>query len=213
MSHASHAGVTRRIVVLVSGNGSNLQALLDAHLRGVEIVLVVSNRKAAFALERARQAGVASAYLPLKPVLDAGGTRDDYEQTLGQLILDKQPDVIVLAGWMHVLGAPFITRLAGIPIINLHPALPGQFDGTQSIERAFRAWERGEIMHSGCMVHHVIPAVDAGPVVEACVVPFRPGDTLESFEARLHEAEHALIVSAVRQVLGLAQAGRHDSLR
>ena len=191
----------RRIVVLVSGGGSNLQAILDAHLDNAHVVKVISNRASAFALERAARAGVSAQVLAFKPVRDAGGTREDYERGLAQAVRDAQPDLIVLAGWMHILGPDFIASFAGTPIINLHPALPGEFDGIHAIERAFAAWQRGEIARSGCMVHHVVPAVDAGPVVALREVPFDPEDTLETYKARLHAAEHALIVDAIRTLL------------
>ncbi|MCB0010112.1 MAG: hypothetical protein KDE04_26790, partial [Anaerolineales bacterium] len=82
-------------------------------------------------------------------------------------------------------------------MINLHPALPGQFNGANAIERAFEAYQRGEVSGSGCMVHYVIPAVDEGPVIAQRELPFFPDDTLESYSARLHKAEHELIVEAV----------------
>jgi formyltetrahydrofolate-dependent phosphoribosylglycinamide formyltransferase len=200
MTPASHTRM-RRIVVLVSGGGSNLQAILDAHLENAAVVQVISNRAVAFALERAARAGVPARVLALKPVRDAGGTREDYERGLEQAVRDAQPDLIVLAGWMHILGPNFIASFAGTPMINLHPALPGEFDGTHAIERAFAAWQAGVITRSGCMVHHVVPAVDAGPVVALREVPFEPGDTLASFEVRLHAAEHQLMVEAVRIAL------------
>jgi len=110
------------------------------------------------------------------------------------------PDVIVLAGWMRILTPVFLDQFPN-KVINLHPALPGQFAGTHAIERAFEAYQRGEIVHSGCMVHYVIPEVDAGPVIESAVVAFEAEDTLETFSARLHAAEHRVIVSATIKVL------------
>ncbi|NJL34087.1 MAG: hypothetical protein HC893_09780 [Chloroflexaceae bacterium] len=112
------------------------------------------------------------------------------------------PDLIVLAGWMHIFGAAFLDRFAG-KVINLHPALPGAFPGTHAIEHAFAAWQRGELDHSGCMVHYAIPEVDAGPVVVQALVPFVADDTLDTFEARMHATEHRLIVEAVRRVLAV----------
>lgn len=197
---ASHTRM-RRIVVLVSGSGSNLQAILNARFDNAHVALVISNRKAAYALERARLAGVPVRCLSLKSVLDGGGTRADYEHTLAQVIRDAQPDLIVLAGWMHILGGAFVRSFADVPMINLHPALPGEFDGIHAIERAFAAWQAGALTRSGCMVHHVVPEVDAGPVIALCELPFEPDDTLEAFETRLHAAEHALIVDAIGIVL------------
>ena len=88
-----------------------------------------------------------------------------------------------------------------VPVINLHPALPGQFAGAHAIEEAYSAWLEGEITQSGCMVHHVTPELDAGEAIATRVVPFIVGDTLEIFAERLHAAEHELIVTATRSVL------------
>ena len=126
----------KRIVVLISGNGSNLQALLDnIHGKGdAEIVLVLSNRKAAYGLERARQMNVPTAVMTLKAYRDEGKTRDDYDAALAEAVLHQQPDLVVLAGWMHILSTVFLQRLRG-RVINLHPALPGMFDGANAIHR------------------------------------------------------------------------------
>ena len=193
----------RRLVVFISGNGSNLQVILDATADGTlnaQVVLVVSNRISAYGLKRAENAGVPTVYFPFKPYREAGKPREAYDADLAERIAAYQPDLIVLAGWMHVLSPAFISRYPG-KIINLHPALPNTFPGTDAIERAFEAHQRGEIHQSGCMMHHVVPEVDAGPIIAQTVVPFQNGDTLESYEARMHAAEHQLIVSAIRSTL------------
>lgn len=195
----------KRIVVLISGSGTNLQALIDAVGDGrlvAEIVLVVSNRKAAYGLVRAAQAGIETLYWPLRPYRDTGKSREQYDADLAAKITDYQPDLIVLAGWMHIFTPAFLDCFPG-RVINLHPALPGQFAGTHAIERAYEAFRRGEIDHSGCMVHLAIPEVDAGAVVVKAVVPILPDDSLADFEARLHEAEHRLIVAAVAKMLAV----------
>jgi formyltetrahydrofolate-dependent phosphoribosylglycinamide formyltransferase len=195
--------VLPRVVVLISGGGSNLQALMDATQRGTlqaEIVLVVSNRKAAFGLERARSTGLDTLYFPLKPYRDAGKSRQEYDTDLTERVAQARPDLIVLAGWMHIDSGPMIDRFPG-RIINLHPALPGEFPGAHAIEDAYNAWREGRITRSGCMVHHVIRELDAGPVIAQREVGFQPGDTLESFSARLHAAEHGLIIQATNAVL------------
>ena len=191
--------MTPRVVVLVSGNGSNLQALMNANLE-MQIVLVVSNRKAAFALERAATAGIPTLYAPLKPFTDAGRSRAEYDADLARKINLLEPDLIVLAGWMHVFTSAFLERVR-VSVINLHPALPGQFPGSHAIEDAYQTWLEGEITASGCMVHHVTPELDAGEAIATRVVPFIAGDTLEIFAERLHAAEHELIVTATRSVL------------
>ena len=196
------AGRIPRLIVLLSGSGSNLQAILDAIASGqlrAQAALVVSNRKAAFGLTRAAQAGVPTLYFPLKPYTDAGRPREQYDADLAACLAGHEPDLIVLAGWMHVFGPAFLTRFAG-QVINLHPALPGTFPGTHSIQRAYEAWRRGEITHSGCMVHYAVPEVDAGPIIVQRVVPFQPDDTAETYEARIHQAEHAILVEALQKV-------------
>lgn len=195
--------MTARLLVFISGSGTNLQAILDAIADGTldaEIALVVSNRKAAYGLVRAAQAGIPTVYFPLKPYTDAGRSRAEYDRDLALLVQPYTPDLIVLAGWMHVLSAEFLSQLAN-RVINLHPALPGMFPGTDAIRRTFEASQRGEVAHGGCMIHYVVPEVDAGPVIAEAVVPILPDDTLGAFEARMHEAEHRLMVAALQQVV------------
>jgi formyltetrahydrofolate-dependent phosphoribosylglycinamide formyltransferase len=195
--------VTSRLVVFVSGSGTNLQALLDATADGrlaAQVVLVVSNRQNAYGLVRAELAGVETLYFPLKPYSEAGRSRQEYDADLAGRVAAYEPDLIVLAGWMHVLSPAFLKRYPA-RVINLHPALPGAFPGTGAIERAYNAYRRGALSHSGCMVHQVVPEVDAGPVVAQATVPLEPGDSLADFEARMHRAEHALIVAATRRAL------------
>lgn len=197
-----------RVVVFISGSGTNLQALIDAAQGGeldAEIVLVVSNRQAAYGLERARRAGIPTLHFPLKPYREAGKQREAYDADLAAHVAAAKPDLVVLAGWMHVLSQAFLDRFTQ-RVINLHPALPGMFPGTHAIERAFEAFQRGEIAESGCMVHVAVPEVDAGPVVAQMAVPMYSGDTLTDFEARMHATEHVLIVEAVRRALGQSRS-------
>lgn len=197
-----------RLVVMISGSGTNLQALIDAVNNGrlpARIVAVISNRKEAYGLVRAEQAGIPTRYFPLKPYKAAGKSREAYDADLAEIVAAFQPDLIVLAGWMHVLSPAFLAQFPR-RVINLHPALPGEFAGTHAIERAFAAFQQGHITHSGCMVHLAIPEVDAGEVIALRQVPLYPDDTLETFAARMHAAEHELIVEAV----GLALQGTED---
>jgi formyltetrahydrofolate-dependent phosphoribosylglycinamide formyltransferase len=180
-----------------------LQAVLNAVRAGqlaAQVVLVVSNRKDAFGLVRAADFGVPTLYLPLKPYTDAGKARIDYDRDLAVAVGAHRPDLIVLAGWLHVFSDAF---LAAFPrrVINLHPALPGMFPGLDAIRRAFEAFGRGEIAASGCMMHYVVPEVDAGEVVVQAEVPILSSDTLESFTARMHDAEHQLILHGVERAL------------
>jgi folate-dependent phosphoribosylglycinamide formyltransferase PurN len=101
---------------------------------------------------------------------------------------------------MHILSAAFLDHFPN-KVINLHPALPGQFAGTHAIQRAYEAYQRGEIEHTGCMVHFTIPEVDAGPVIVKAEVPILPTDSLADLEARMHQAEHEVLVTAVRDIL------------
>ena len=185
-----------RLAVLVSGNGSNLQALIDAAAAGsldTEIVGVVSNRASAFGLQRAAEANIANAVVTLQ-----GDDRPAYDRRLAQAVEVFEPDLVVLAGFMRILSSEFLDRFR---VLNLHPALPGTFPGTHAIERAFAAWQAGQIDRSGVMVHWVPDeGVDVGPEILSTEVRFLAGDTLETFEARMHEVEHRLLVEAVGQV-------------
>jgi formyltetrahydrofolate-dependent phosphoribosylglycinamide formyltransferase len=192
-----------RVVVLVSGSGSNLQAILDAvrlapsPLPSVEVVRVVSNRRDAYALQRAAAAGVATLYFPLKPYTDAGGQgRAAYDRDLAAHVAESEPDLVVLAGWMHILSAAFLDRFPQ-RVINLHPALPGEYDGANAIARAHAAFEAGQTDHTGVMVHNVTTTVDGGEVVLSERIAIAPGTTLAALEAQVHAVEHGLLVRAI----------------
>ena len=195
-----------KIAVLISGNGSNLQAIIDAieagKLPGVEIALVVSNRKEAYGMQRAFKHGIPVIYFPKLPYTKAGRPRSDYDADLARIVQGFEAEWIVQAGWMHIFTDAFIHHFPN-RILNLHPALPGMFPGAHAIQDAFEAYQRGEIEHTGVMIH-LVPdeAVDAGPVVTQIDVPIMPEDTLETFENRIHAVEHTLFVLALQQVLG-----------
>ena len=141
----------KKLAVFISGSGSNLQAILDAIADGrldVEIVLVVSNRKNAYGLTRANNAGIPTLYFPFTSYRDAGKTRETYDADLAQKVNAYQPDLVVLAGWMHILSPAFLNRFPH-RVINLHPALPGTFVGIGGIEWAFEAYQKGEFQHGG----------------------------------------------------------------
>lgn len=191
--------MTLKLAVLVSGSGTNLQAIMDAIANGelaAEIELVAANRKAAYGLVRAETANIPTLYYPLKPYLDDGRGRERYDKDLADRIQQYQPDLVVLAGWMHVLSPAFLAQFPE-KVINLHPALPGAFAGTDAIERTFAAFQAGEVAHGGCMVHYVVSEIDAGSVIAQSIVPIEADDTLEQFETRMHTAEHRLIVEAI----------------
>lgn len=193
-----------RIVVLISGNGSNLQALIDNIASGdveAEISAVISNKADAFGLVRAQRAGIPTEVFDLQEALDDGGSREGFDVELAGLVAAYRPDLIVLAGWMLILGEGFLDRFPNM-VINLHPAMPGAFPGTHAIERAHEAFQRGEIKRTGVMVHKVIPEVDAGQVVTMEPVPIFAGESVDELEERIHEVEHNLIVAAVALMLG-----------
>ncbi len=188
-----------KLVVLISGGGSNLQAIINAitdKTLKAEIVLVVSNKRDAYGLERAKNAGIPTLYHPLKPFTGAGKSRLEYDASLAEQVLPYAPDYVVLAGWMHILSPAFLDHFPR-QVINLHPALYGTFDGTGAIERAHQAFQEGIISHSGCMVHYAIPKVDAGEVILQANVPIYATDTLADFDARMHTQEHETLVQAL----------------
>ncbi|RLT32194.1 MAG: phosphoribosylglycinamide formyltransferase [Chloroflexi bacterium] len=191
------------LAILISGSGSNLQAIIDAVQDGrlpARIAVVVSNRRTAYGLERAAKAGIATRYHPLKPYRDAGKERAAYDADLAALVAEYAPDWVVLAGWMHIFTDAFLQHYPQ-RIVNLHPALPGQFPGAHAIDDALAAYERGEIDHTGVMVH-LVPdeRVDEGPVLATRTVPILPGDSHDSLAARIHAAEHDLLVTTLRQL-------------
>jgi formyltetrahydrofolate-dependent phosphoribosylglycinamide formyltransferase len=189
----------KRLAVFISGNGSNLQAIIDAVQAGeleAQIEVVVSNRGDAYGLVRAERARIPTLYFPLKPYRDMGHSREEYDTDLADQMAAYKPDLIVLAGWMHVLSPAFLDRFPD-RVLNLHPALPGQFPGTHAIQRAYEAFQRGEIDHTGVMVHWVVPEVDAGPAIATAEVPIYPTDSLDDLETRIHATEHHLLVEAL----------------
>lgn len=189
-----------RLVVLISGNGSNLQAILDACASGelsASVVSVISNKEDAYGLTRARHSGVEAIYFAKQE----NESRRDYDARLADEVSSKRADYIILAGWMRILTSAFLNHFPN-RVINLHPALPGMFPGTHAIERAFEAYQHGEIHHTGVMVH-LVPdeGVDSGPVLATEIVPIYPNDTLKSLEARVHQTEHYLLVRTLKTTM------------
>lgn len=187
------------LVILISGNGSNLQAILDACASGdlpAQVVAVVSNKRDAFGLERARQAGVPALVKPKPKAQD----RREYDAELAELVAPYQPDWVVMAGFMRILSRAFLDRFPN-RVINLHPALPHTFPGAHAIQEAFEAHQRGELQQTGVMVH-LAPdeGVDSGPVLAQEAVPIYPDDTLESLEARIHPVEHRLLIETLKML-------------
>ncbi len=193
---APHPDARTRIVVLVSGNGSNLQAVLDACDEGrlpADVVAVVSNRSGAFALERAAAAGVPSVHVGKH----TDESRRDYDARLADVVAGFGPDLVVLAGWMRILTSDFLGWFPN-RVINLHPARPGELPGVNAIERAWHEALAGERNATGVMVH-LVPdeGVDDGPVLATADVAIRPDDTLDTLTERVHAVEHRLLVDTI----------------
>jgi phosphoribosylglycinamide formyltransferase-1 len=189
-----------RFVVLISGNGSNLQAILDACNSDelpASVVSVISNKADAYGLTRAKNAGIEAICFPKQDT----ESRREYDARLAHLVCTRQPDYVILAGWMRILSSSFLSLFPN-RVINLHPALPEMFPGTHAIERAFEAYQRGDIKHTGVMVH-LVPdeGVDNGPVLGQQEIYFRADESLERFEARVHDVEHKLLVNTLKNVL------------
>ena len=180
-----------RVGVLVSGEGSNLQAILDSvHGReGVEVVAVASNRPEARGLERANAAGVMTGVFPAGEYADRGAR----DAAMGDWLDGRGVELLVLAGFMEILGGPFIRRFAG-RIVNVHPSLLPAFAGLRPIEQALEYGAK--VM--GVTVHYVDEGVDSGPIIlqEAFDVLPYSGD-IAAIEERVHEIEHRLLPRAV----------------
>ena len=197
-----------QLVVLASGSGTNLQALIDAVAEGrldAEVTRVIVNREGAVARRRARLAGIPEECRPLGPYLrgapDRGEARRRYDADLADAVAAGQPDLVVLAGWMHLLSMAFLDRFPR-QVVNLHPALPGMFPGAHAIADTWSAYRSGAVGSAGVMVHYVVDeGVDDGPVIATEEVPILDHDTIDTLEERIHRVEHRLLVDAVGRVL------------
>lgn len=182
-----------RMVVLISGSGSNLQAILNACGQAAtatvpvsipgHVVGVLSNKADAYGLVRAQHAGVATAVLAHTDFAD----RTEFDAAMLKQIDVWQADVVVLAGFMRILSPGFVNALQG-RLINIHPSLLPKYKGLHTHQRALDAGER---IH-GCSVHFVTPELDGGPVIAQAVVDVRDDDSVETLAARVHAAEHKL---------------------
>jgi phosphoribosylglycinamide formyltransferase 1 len=175
------------IGVLVSGAGTNLQALLDA---GLPVAAVASNKSDARALDRARAAGVPTAVF----VLEDFATRDQRDAAMADWLADRGVELVVCAGYMHLLAPGFLARF---PAINVHPSLLPDFPGIHAVEEALVAG----VEETGVTVHLVDEGVDTGPVIAQERIAVRPGDTSATLHARLQQVEHRLLPEAVARYL------------
>ena len=180
------------VVVLISGSGSNLQALIDSVAHDgnpARIAAVVCNRADAYGLERAKQAGITTEMLDHKQF----DGREAFDTALIQAIDAHQPDLVILAGFMRILTPGFVQHYAG-RLLNIHPSLLPKHKGLHTHQRALEA---GDAEH-GCSVHFVTEELDGGPLVVQAVLPVMADDTAESLAHRVHQQEHLIYPLAVR---------------
>ena len=207
----------RQIIVMCSGQGTNLNVIIEAINSGIipntEIIRVITN-KICNAQRIANYKRIQESCIIKK----SEESRESYDQRLVDFInnnvcKNKKPDLIVLAGWMRILSPVFLNAFNQGSVINLHPALPGAFPGANGIRDAFDAFKRGEIRYTGAMVHEVIPEVDAGKVLGTVRIPIYENDLLESLTRRIKMYEKSILVSAIieklqPQVSELIHAGK-----
>ncbi|CAG8981698.1 hypothetical protein HYALB_00006571 [Hymenoscyphus albidus] len=211
---------TTKATVLISGEGSNLQALIDATsnlMPYLKIVRVISNKAKANGLNRAKAAAIPTAYHNLvsgkyhklgeKDESVKQAAREKYDEDLAKLILEDEPDIVICAGWMHILTPKFLDpleqRTPKIPVINLHPALPGAYDGAHAIERAHKDYQDGKLENdtTGIMIHYVISEVDRGEPIVVRMIKCKPSETLDELETRVHAEEHQLILEGTQMAI------------
>jgi phosphoribosylglycinamide formyltransferase-1 len=195
----------KRLVVLVSGSGSNLQAIIDACAGDqlcADVVAVVSNKAEVFALQRANAAGVPAVHVGV----DANEARSDYDARLADVVAGFDPDLVVLAGWMRILTMSFLQWFPQ-RVINLHPALPGDLPGAGAIERAWHEAVAGVRTQTGAMVHFVPDeGVDDGPVLGTATVNIDVHAGFDTFAALVHHTEHHLLVDTLGDLCAEAPA-------
>lgn len=213
------------INVLISGGGTNLQALIDSASDGKlggKITQVISSKKNVFGLERAEKADIPTKVHSL--ISYYKGTtkeqrderkklRDQFNLDLADILINStpKPNLVVCAGWMLILSPPMLDKLAlaNIAIINLHPALPKNFDGVNAIERSWDAGRKNLVPKGGVMIHRVEPIVDGGRVVLVKELDFIKDESLEDYTDRIHKLEHIAIVEGTNKVCQelLAESG------
>lgn len=179
-----------KIAVLVSGSGSNLRALIDANLSG-QIVGVISNKPEAYALQRAKTAGIASCVIEHKHYPN----REMFDQVMHQQLLDWEIDLVILAGFMRILSAEFVRAWEG-KMLNIHPSLLPHYKGMHTHQRVLNT---GDVFH-GCTVHFVTAELDAGQALAQGVLKVYNNETLDSLATRVHELEHLIYPQVVEWI-------------
>jgi phosphoribosylaminoimidazole-succinocarboxamide synthase len=190
----------KKLLVMASGDGTNFQAIIDACENGslpCSIELMCYNKVECGAQKRAQNHGIPSVYFPW---IKTKQSRQEYDKDLALFINRHTVDCIVLAGWMHLFSKDFLNNII-VPIINLHPAYPGEFPGTRAIEQAWSAFQEGKIKETGIMVHYVVEEVDAGEVIKKTRIPIFDQDTLVLLTNRIRTHEKYLLVRAIEKLV------------
>jgi phosphoribosylglycinamide formyltransferase-1 len=178
----------KRVAVLISGRGSNLQSLIDAAGDSYRIIRVISNVEGAGGLDKARAAAIATTVVP-----HAGKTRESFDAEIDGVLRAADAELVVLAGFMRILSDGFVRGWEG-KLINIHPSLLPAYKGTMVHERVIEAKEA----LSGASVHFVVPELDAGPVIAQATVPVHPSDTPRTLADRVLAVEHKLYPEALK---------------
>ena len=184
--------MTKRLVILISGSGSNLQAFIDATRSGslnAEIAAVISNKAGVFGLERAAKAGISTQVLSHHDFV----SREDYDAALLDAVQQYAPDLVILAGFMRILTATFVTPLYG-KLMNIHPSLLPKYPGLHTHQRALDAGDS----EAGATVHFVSAELDAGPIILQARVPVLSSDDNSTLAGRVMEQEHRIYPQAAR---------------
>ena len=187
--------IKKKIGVLISGNGSNLQALIDACAHAdypAEIVTVISNKESAYGLNRAADAGIPAHIISHRDY----ASREAFDEAMHEILQRHQVEIVCLAGFMRLLSPAFVRHWQG-KLLNIHPSLLPAFKGAHAVADALAAG----VKIAGCTVHLVIDEVDAGPIILQAEVPVLPGDTEETLHQRIHEQEHRIYPVALKMVV------------
>ena len=185
----------QRVAVLISGNGSNLQALIDAAKQTdypAEIALVIANKPDAYGLTRAKNAGISALVINHKDY----ASREAFDEAMHTELLARRIDVVCLAGFMRLLSAGFVKKWEG-RMLNIHPSLLPAFKGGHAVRDALAAG----VKETGCTVHLVTEEMDAGPILMQATVAIAPNDTGETLLKKIHEQEHRIYPAALQQLV------------